>query len=64
MIAYIMGDIPYDEVHETMLLEPNGIKPRRNWLILLYFLRLLTAHSNLLTVTRYNIHRVYSVCIE
>jgi len=60
MIAEIMGDIlvPYEEVHETLVLEPNGIKPRRNWLMQLYFLPLLIAHSNLLTVTRYNIHRV------
>jgi len=58
MIAYIMGDIPYDEVHETMVLEPNGIKPRRNWLMLLYFLPSLIVHSNLLNVTRCNIHRI------
>jgi hypothetical protein len=58
MIAYIMGDIPYDEVYETMVLEANGIKSRRNWLMLLYFVPPLIAHSNLLKVARYNIHRV------
>jgi len=58
MIAYIMGHIPYDEVHETMVLEPTGLTPRHNWLMLLYVLPPLTAHSNLLKFTRYNIHRV------
>jgi len=52
MIAYIMGDVPYDEVRETMVMEPNGIKPRHNWLMLLFFLPPVTAHSNLLNFTR------------
>jgi len=50
MIAYIMVHIPYDEVHETMVLEPNGITPRHNWLMLFYFLPSLTARSKLLKV--------------
>jgi hypothetical protein len=54
-----MGDITYDVAHETTVLEPTGIKPRRNWLMLLHFLPPLAAHSNLLKLK--NIYNIVGV---